>query len=431
MNGFTYDDRSIEIKARDFLKSKGMILDEDPACAAVRIAGEMKESVLSGAPHFAMLRSHIIPRLEGLYEGAVLAVDIGGSHTRFAKAVPGPAITFEKMRTIPTPGLEHPVTVDGFFDEIAKFCALYDCERAGVSFSFMAHIGPDLDAEIVDFSKELAISGAPGRMVARGVNDALTRLGRSPMDIAVINDSCAAFLGCEEGGRLPDVSFILGTGYNNCYCEPALDGMLMNTESGAYGGIPQGEIDLEADMTSAHRGLFAAEKMVSGGYLGVLIYTAAKSAAREGLFSSEYAERLKGCPPFTTRQISEFLEQEKTHPSPKEDPQTDAIAPEEGPDRLLFKSICLLLIERAADVSAILTAACAIRNRQSEGKNAPDRPVIIAAEGSTYFGMPALREHFDHTLADIIKKTLGTGCVVTSSKAAVLKGTALAAMMKR
>ncbi|MBQ4234564.1 MAG: hypothetical protein II700_06670, partial [Firmicutes bacterium] len=192
-----------------------------------------------------------------------------------------------------------------------------------------------------------------------------------------------------------------------------------------------GEIDLEADMTSANRGLFAAEKMVSGGYLGGLIYTAAKSAAREGLFSSEYAERLKGCPPFTTRQISEFLEQEKTHPSPKEDPQTDAIAPEEGPDRLLFKSICLLLIERAADVSAILTAACAIRNRQSEGKNAPDRPVIIAAEGSTYFGMPALREHFDHTLADIIKKTLGTGCVVTSSKAAVLKGTALAAMMKR
>lgn len=404
-----------------FLRRSDMLPEEDLAELTLKTALVMKESLKEERTGpFPMIRSYVYPGAEVCCEKPVLAIDIGGSSTRFAPARwdDEGKISLGPVKTVPTPGKLFSVTQDRFFDMIAEEMAQYGCERAGVSFSFIGRASKDTDVLIDSFSKELTVTEVRHEYVGREINRALKKLGKPEMSVAVTNDSCAAFMGCRSGnGALPDVSFILGTGYNNCCCVPSLGGMLINTESGYYGGLHFGTIDREADLKSANRGEYLAEKTVSGAYIGPVIYAACLTAAGEGLFTEPCAKAVKERPlPYSTAEINEYMEGE----GPLISEFSNAV------DRNIFTGICSFFVQRAAENAAAMTAACALLSEPDK-----ERPVIIAAEGSTYLKFPLLRSIFDKTLKKLIKATLGLETEIISSENAVLKGAALAGAMKK
>ena len=59
---------------------------------------------------------------------------------------------------------------------------------------------------------------------------------------------------------------------------------IINIESGAFGKVPQSDIDIEFDNTTVNPGNYKFEKMFAGGYFGGLCLTALKTAAKEGVF---------------------------------------------------------------------------------------------------------------------------------------------------
>ncbi len=415
MNGFD------EIRIKSFLKESGMSpapeAEEDPAGCALRIAEELKDCALKKNSSFAMLPSGI--RAEALPDRLppTLAVDIGGTNTRLV-LIEGSlkdGLSERDLKVFETPGRRGTISAERFFDEIGDMIAPYECERIGVCFSFVAEILPDGDGRVVALSKEVDVKGCEGLVIGREINKRLASRGKAPVRVTVINDSCAAFLGAgARYGRIPDASFILGTGYNNCYCEPLLGGMLVNTESGRYTGFPLGDYDRAADRGSAYQGDFLAEKMISGEYLGAAIACAALGACEKGLMSPAFAGFVSESGLPGTSAISAFL-------SGAESPLRDAL-PEE--DRKVFAFIARELLRRSALYAAVLTSACVIRRQPEPGKK-----ILIAAEGSTYMKTGLLRTLTDRYIDEISNTVLGMPCEILSAEGTVLGGTAIGANM--
>lgn len=364
----------------------------------------------------------------------VIAIDSGASNLRIAgirfdaKGVP----TIESNESYPVPGKIDRVTVDQYFDYLATRIAPIAAgkERVGFCFSFPARILPNKDGSIILFNKEIKVSGAEGRLLGVGLQNALSKKGVFGIKkTVVINDTIATAMGgraqtvgMHYGGYL---GLIYGGGINTCYTEqksniikePDLCSqggkMIINVESGSFDKMVRGPIDIELDEDSHEPGRGLMEKMISGAYIGEVFRRAALKASEDEILGS--LGEIRGG---TTIEMSQFLH------DPYVGPYANACSSEE--DRAILWRIGSAIVERAAKLMAANVLAVAIKS--GEGKNAMS-PILVTGEGATLYKMKGLKGGIEHYVRLYSEANQNVFLEFTKVETGAVLGSAMAAYM--
>jgi hexokinase len=388
--------------------------DIDARRCVVEFREEM-EAGLSGRPSsLKMIPTFIEADREIPVGEPVIAMDAGGTNLRVAlvdfDAEGEPRITaFERHRM---PGLDGEIPADEFFDTLAGHMRKVAARagRVGLSFSYPAEILPTRDGRILGLSKELRVAGVVGQLVGGRLDASLRAAGlRGDHRFVVLNDTVGALLAgrAASGTRRYSryVGFVLGTGLNCAYVEandrvrkrgdlPAGGRQIINVESGAYGRVPRGAIDLALDATSAEPGNYQLEKTISGAYLGALCLQAFQAAAEEGLFSDGARDCLRSWPRLDTPELEPFLGGEGGAAL-----HTAMTRAGTAADLEIAGALVDLLLERAAKLVAVNMAAAVL---QSVCTGPADAPVCITVDGSTFYRLRSYRKRITAWLDRIL-----------------------------
>jgi hexokinase len=382
---------------QEFIKKHGLTLTmEQLEKGTADFIAEMDRG-LAGAGSLKMLPAYIDPSIHPDFSQKAIVIDAGGTNLRIALvslADPAhPAI--EYFENYPMLGTQGTLTAEEFFSQLAdKVAPIADkANKIGFCFSFPAQITPNRDAKILQFTKEVTVTGAEGLLVGEELLKALKAKGEPhQMTVSVINDTVAALLGglVGTGGRIFDdyAGLILGTGTNTCYVEQnsrvtkdadlaATAGKtLINLESGGYIGAPRGDIDVAFDNTTEVPGDQMFEKMISGGYQGGLFLAYLKAAAKEGCFSPAMAAKVEAITWTSGKEMDQFVD------FPYGDNPLAKLVGDSEEDRGNLYLLIDAFYERIAMLMTMNIAALLIR--MDAGKQ-PWKPVCISAEGTTFY----------------------------------------------
>jgi len=389
-------------RAAGFLRGCGMYHADVDVDACTRRFLEDMDAGLSGRP--SSLR--MIPTFIGVdadipLHRPVLAVDAGGTNLRVALVefdAAGPRLSgFERHRM---PGLDGEISVQAFFEALAGRVRpmAAGAARMGLSFSYPAEILPSREGRILGLSKELRVAGIAGQLVGAQLCQALRRAGAAgELHFVVLNDTVGALLAgrAARAGQpaARQVGYVLGTGLNCAYVEdnarigklPGLPAgrQVVNVEAGNWAGAPRGAVDRALDERSAEPGTYLLEKAVSGAYLGALCLRTLQAASEEGLFTSGASSCLREWPRLDTPQLDPFLSAR---------PRAEGLAAElgrrgTGEDLALAAALSSAVVERSAQLAAVVLAAAALR---SQGPAGPT--VRATVDGSTFYKLPTFRE---------------------------------------
>jgi hexokinase len=263
------------------------------------------------------------------------------------------------------------------------------------------------------------------------LNAALRAKGpRGDLKFVVLNDTVGALLAgrAAHGARRYSryVGFVLGTGLNCAYVEandrvrkrgdlPAGGRQIINVESGAYGRVPRGAIDLALDANSAEPGNYQLEKTISGAYLGALCLRGFHAAAEEGLFSDGASDCLRSWPRLETPELEPFLGGDTGAALHTALRRSGTAA-----DLAIASAVVDLLLERAAKLCAVNMSAALLHGVCT---GPADAPACITVDGSTFYRLRGYRERItawvDRILGDRLRYE------VTSVESAALIGAAV------
>lgn len=323
---------------------------------------------------------------------SVIVIDAGGTNFRSC------LVTFDadgnaeisRMEKTRMPGVEREISRAEFFEQFARnLDHLRDAaESIGFCFSYPMKTTEDGDGVLLEFSKEVKAPEVVGCAIGKELREALCQRGwKSVKRVSMINDTVAALLAGAainaEGKRCSSyIGFILGTGLNATYIQPAIEGVLQKQiivcESGKFKGVAQSDFDLEVAKNTVSPSEFLLEKQTSGAYLGPLSLEALRAALRDGLFSQKFSEELSKIESLTLIDADAFLHEPfgagKTLAAAAEKSATDE-------DRARLYDLLDAIMERSARNSAAILSAAVIQS--GEGKN-PALPVRILCNGSTY-----------------------------------------------
>lgn len=346
----------------------------------------------------------------------VIVLDAGGTNFRtclISFNEKGESV-IEDFRKVSMPGIRSEVTKDEFFSILADNVErLIDkADRIGFCFSYAARISEDHDGYPIVFSKEIKASEVIGQPLMKCLLEELEKRGHDVKGkkFSVVNDTVATLLACRAGFSGPasgSVGFILGTGTNTAYTETVSnitkisscqDHMIVNVESGNL-NLNLGPLDKSFFESTKDPELYHFEKMISGAYLGPFAHHVLEAACAEGLFSEGFAERFKKLETLTTTRMSWYLEDAHN----QEYDLVRCVADNED-DALTLWLILRSVIERAAKLTAINLASAVLRT--DAGKN-PRYPVIINADGTTFYKTAFLEEYTRHYLFEILEKKHG------------------------
>lgn len=423
-----------DARTRAFLTAHGMYsgdIDLDASLAEFR---RQMTAGLRGEPSSLMMIPTYIGSGAQAAGQKVLALDAGGTNFRVAvvsfDALGQP--TVERLEKQPMPGSQGKLTKEEFFAAVvdAMLPVVEESDTVGFCFSFPAEILPSKEGKIICFNKEIQVAGAEGALIGECINAELARRGYAPKRFALLNDTVATLL-CGMSGDTSRydgyIGYILGTGTNTSYMEHgcaiekagSLAGdMIVNMESGGYDGFPQGTFDRELDEASEVPGDHKMEKMISGAYQGDLIFRTVRGAAKENLFSPQFAQRLEGFSTFTAAQISDYC-------AGAPDSVIAALTKDCAEDELVLKTIVDDSFERSARMTAVNFAAILC---QTDRGSDPERPACITAEGTTFFKSILFRPKLDRYLREWMNETLGRYCVIQKAENATILGSAVAAL---
>ncbi len=368
----------------------------------------------------------------------VIVLDAGGTNLRVAlmEFLPGQGPKETYFRTVPMLGTRGRLTLEEFYDGLAALVApIADRSRhIGFCFSFPCEILPNLDGRILHFDKEVEVADAQGSVLGDGLCAALARLGqRHDHRMVVINDTVAAMLGAMAqgvGGAGAYMGFILGTGTNICASfpnqtitkVPALrskpGSTIINLESGGFDKLERTAVDLAFDATTANPGDQVLEKLISGAYQGPMVLAYLKAAAGEGVFTPKARERLAGLAGLSAKEISEFIN-DPAAPGPLQG------ALESEADRAAVMVILDAFFRRAARLTA--ATLCAVLRATGQAREA-EKPVNIAAEGTTFYKCPLLHKYLLEDMEELGAKGLGLYSRFVDAENPNLTGSALAAL---
>jgi Hexokinase len=383
-----------------------------------------------------MIPTYIEAENKFLTEVSVVAVDAGGTNFRAAlvKFNTKGKLEISNLMNARMPGLEGEISKTEFFKTIAGYVKPNAelSERIGFCFSYPTEIFPNKDGKLLQFCKEVQAPEVVGELIGKSL---LETLGMEEKQIVLLNDTVATLLAGKSASFEHDydsfIGFILGTGTNTCYIESNSNILktnnldpsktqIINIELGAFGKVPQTDIDIAFDNTTVNPGNYKFEKMFAGGYFGGLCLTALKSAAKEGVFSDVVSNGLNSILELSSEDVNKFVTNPETYRGPLSICTSNP----------LDKEGCVEIIECLIDRSAKLVAAnmAAVILKTNKGKS-EKRPILITIEGTTFYKLHNLKSHFEKYLKEYLKNEKQRFYELTEVKQSSLVGAALAALI--
>ncbi len=322
MSAGNFAERSNQLVS--FLQEEGFDFKQADRPAQVRAFQKaMREGLARPAGDMLMIPTWLtVPRGDLASAAAaenIIVLDIGGSNIRVgrAKLAENGRVHLEIATRFPMPGKGEVCSKEAFLAAVVdRVEPLWTpgC-RIGLCFSYEMDMRPDHDGRIVRFSKEVLLPELEGELLGQALLAELAERGLAETGrIVLLNDTVAALLGGLSAGRGRQhesyIGLIIGTGTNTAYVEqtdnigkirtePALrEGrytakhMIINMEAGGYRTEFRTSIDKALDRDSARPDHHRFEKMISGQYLGEIVYRLALRAAEAGILPQTLGRQL-------------------------------------------------------------------------------------------------------------------------------------------
>lgn len=278
------------------------ISNEQVGSIAENFRTEMVEGLSRKKSSLKMLPSFIATPT-GKEAGNFLALDFGGTNIRgmLVELLTDGKFIVREQRTKQLKDskgqydyLYSKVSGEALFDFIAEHVASIAAQEKvyylGHTFSFPCKQTELNKAKLIQWDKEINVTGVQGLDINTLLSEALARRGLPNIKPrAIINDTVGTLLTAAYGDAYADIGSICGTGHNTAYLETNIIGqppMIINIESGYFNKIDTTIYDDELDKLSEHPGAQRLEKMISGCYLGTLLRIIARNLLQEGLFVS-------------------------------------------------------------------------------------------------------------------------------------------------
>ena len=397
---------------------------------------------LSGRPAAEdMIRTFCNPPDRAAAGESVIVIDAGGTNFRSC------LVTFDQqgkasidfMEKTRMPGIEKELNRKEFFDQFAENLEhLKDkSSNIGFCFSYPMTITEDGDGVLIGFSKEIKAPEVVGCHIGKELSKALAAHGwTKKVNISLLNDTVAALL---AGAACPDegckyssyIGFILGTGMNGAYIQPAdpaykgLKEQIIVCESGKFDKVARSDFDVEYDRKSVKPGTSIMEKMCSGAYLGPISYEVVHTAAAEGVFSPKFCDSLLKIESLTLIEVDKFLHGPYGTNSILGAKAAESATPEDYD--ILFQLLDAV-VERSARLSSAILASCVIKS--GKGKKSTE-PVCILCDGTTFFKTFKIQERVRGYLETILVKERGRHFQIIERDNDITLGAAIAGLIKK
>ncbi len=369
--------------------------------------------------------------------GSVIVMDAGGTNFRSC------LVTFDEegkpeisdFRRVGMPGIEREVSADEFYsifaDNIERFMGKSD--RIGFCFSYAASIMENHDGIPLLFSKEVKAPGVIGKPLMENILSVLSSRGydTSAIKSSVVNDTVATLLAAQaEGGIKASgyVGFILGTGTNTAYVEKnenigkiklSSGVQIINTESGSLNLSPS-DLDVGFRNTTINPDHYQMEKMISGAYIGPFSHFVIAEAVKENVFSLDFMKNFSAVKTLSTTDVGAFL----GAPYNRSNVLGGIITNDR--DASVLYTLLKKIVVRAAKLTAINMAAAALKG--CDETNSPIHPVVINADGTTFYKLPFLERYTRSFIDSILEKEHGIYYKIVDIDASPTIGAAISAL---
>ncbi|NCB62059.1 MAG: hexokinase [Clostridia bacterium] len=429
----------LAVKVDALLQRYGMDPERVDVDECARAFQRDMEAGLNGDPsaRMMMLPTYLTAAGELPLDEPVVVVDAGGTNFRVALVTMregGPQV--DDLSVSPMPGSRGAITKEEFVDQVTDqlLPLVKKSRRVGLCFSYAAEILPNRDGKVVAISKQVQINGSTGMLLGEEFSAALDAKGVGGVVFTVLNDTVAALLGGVADTRDENfdgyIGLIYGTGVNTCYAERSENvtklktpwdapDMLINMEAGSFADVNLGEGDKLLDAASVDPGKCHYEKMISGRYLGEVMYHTLRFAARDGLFSNSMAEELRKLSGLTTAEGDAFCARPYGG-------NVLARMCDTEEDREVTYLILDRCVERAARLVCGNLAGIFLQTGWGKRRH---RPTCIVAEGSTFYKGQLFKGKLERIAAEYMTGTLGRYFVFRRTEDANLIGTAAAALL--
>ena len=422
--------------AYDFLKRHGLRAEDvDSDKVLDFFSSEMKRGLEGKESSLAMIATYTEAGNDIPDGESVIVMDAGGTNFRTCLVTFNDGVAeISDFQKVGMPGAKKEVTKKEFFsilaDNIERFMG--KSKKIGFCFSYAAEITPDHDGIPLMFSKEIKAPEVIGKRIGKELLAELSSRGYDTegMTVSIVNDTVATLLAAKaayKGDASTYIGFILGTGTNTAYVERNSNikkltlsegSQIINVESGCL-KLELSEIDEEFMKTTKDSNSYHLEKKISGAYLGPFALFVLKKAAKEGVFSSQSVEKLSEMNDLETKDVGGFLREAGDFSNPlsffsanKEDSKNAYI---------IMRSI----VERSGKLTALNLTAAVIASGEGED---PRRPVVINADGTTFYKTCFLEDYVKEYLDQILWKKEGKVCQIVSIDNSPTIGAAIAGL---
>ncbi|QCX33710.1 hexokinase [Caloramator sp. E03] len=400
---------------------------------------EMEDGLCGNESSLKMIPTYISVEGEIPVNEPVIVMDAGGTNFRVAVVSFNEKLepTISDYNVYPMPGSDKEISKEEFYDTVVDYIepVINKSKKIGFCFSYPTEVLPNKDGKVLQLSKQVKINGIVGDIIGENL---IKRIKERGLDgdkkIVILNDTVATLL----GGKISSpkkvfdsyIGFILGTGTNTCYIEDICNikkisnitdskNMIINIESGGFANIKRGLIDKEMDMETVDKNQYIFEKMISGRYLGPVIFNVIKKACDEGILSKEFSSNIAKVDMLPLPEVSEFLEY------PYFQNILSSCCANDN-DRLILFYLIDFIIERAAKLVAINLAAVIVKSQKG---NNPLKPICITADGSTFYKLKDFRKKLDFYVKKYINDEMGYYIEFTKIDNAPIVGAAVAGLI--
>lgn len=386
-----------------------------------------------------MIPTWCLPPEKPAKNKSVIVIDAGGTNFRSC------LVTFDadgnasisEMEKTKMPGVERELNKKEFFDQFAANLEHLKnkADSIGFCFSYPMQIQKDGDGVLIGFSKEVKAPEVVGCAIGKCLKEALVAHGwKEPKRVTLLNDTVAALLaGAAAAKGRPYssyIGFILGTGMNAAYIQPALSyrndfvKQIVVCESGKTRNVVRSDFDIAFDSKTQKPGEFYMEKMCSGAYIGPVSLEVLKGAVKDGLFSDAFAKKIDSLSALSTIDVSAFLEA----PYNKET-LLGGFAAENATEADYDTLFQLLdaMAERSARYAASILAAAVIQS--GEGTNA-SKPVGILCNGTTFYKTYNIFARVQGYLDEVLTSQRGLYWAILTAENDITLGTAIAGLIE-
>lgn len=402
------------MNAGDFLKEHRLGEEYVDTSSVLSLFFSEMDKGLGGEKSSLKMIPTFVHRPAGVIKNeSVIVMDAGGTNFRTC------LVTFDEegkpgisdFRKVQMPGSDRCVSADEFYsifaDNIERFMGKSD--RIGFCFSYAAEITEGHDGIPLLFSKEIKAPETIGKPLGKNILSVLEKRGYdvSAIKLSVVNDTVATLLAAASESTVDAsgyVGFILGTGTNTAYIEknenigklnlPA-GRQIINTESGSL-DISLSDLDDGFTATTNSPAFYRLEKMISGAYIGPFCHYCVNEAVKENVFSLEFINAFNSLKTLSTMDVGVYLG------APYNGGSALGSIVKNDRDAWSLYSILKAVVVRSAKLTAINIASAALK--QKSEKNSPLHPVLINADGTTFYKLPFLERYTRYFVDKILEK---------------------------